>query len=54
MTPTPISQLAGTIAAQADAIEQGAVIGPLPDAVRRIAENVQTLQAWVEEQEEQE
>jgi hypothetical protein len=50
MTPTPITQLAGTIAAQADAIAEGTVIGPLPAAVKRIAENVETLQAWVDQE----
>lgn len=51
MTASHIAQLAGTIAAQADAIEQGAVIGPLPAAVKRLADNVDTLKAWVEAEE---
>lgn len=50
-TTSHIAQLAGTIAAQADAIEQGTVIGPLPAAVKRLADNVDTLKAWVEDEE---
>jgi hypothetical protein len=47
-TATHITQLAGTIAAQAEAIEQDTVIGPLPAAVKRLADNVELLKAWVE------
>lgn len=43
-----ITQLAGTIAAQAEAIEHGTVIGPMSAAVKRLAGNVDTLKAWVE------
>lgn len=48
VTAAHIAQLAGTIAAQADAIEQGTVIGPLAAAVKRLADNVDLLKAWVE------
>jgi hypothetical protein len=52
MTTNHIAQLAATIAAQADAIEQDTVIGPLPAAVTRLADNVDTLKAWIEQKDE--
>ncbi len=45
-TPEQIADLAGTIAAQAQAIAGGAVVGPVYGAVRRLAANVELLAAW--------
>lgn len=50
-TDAQIRQLAGTIAGQADAIDNGTVIGPLSAAVARLAENVDTLRHWVTQSE---
>lgn len=46
--PRHIAQLAGTIAAQADAIEANTISGPLSGAVARLVENVDTLRLWAE------
>jgi hypothetical protein len=45
-TQDQIRELADTIAAQAQAIADGAVTGPLFAAVRRLRSNVDTLEAW--------
>jgi len=39
-------ELAATIAAQAQAIADGTVTGPLRGAVARLAANADTLRAW--------
>lgn len=45
-TPEQIADLAGTIAAQAQAIADGTVAGPVYGAVRRLAANAELLAAW--------
>ena len=42
-----IRDLAQTIANQAQAIADGKVIGPLFPAVKRLADNVDTLAQWI-------
>lgn len=48
-TDEQIRELAGAIAAQATAIEEGRVNGPLRAAVKRVRDNADTLLAWMEE-----
>ena len=49
-TTEQITELASTIADQAQAIADGTVIGPLSAATARLIGNVQTLDAWVNSQ----
>lgn len=50
-TPSQISELAGAIAAQAEAIEKGTVNGRLLAAAKLLASNIETLVVWVEQAE---
>ncbi|HEY0640268.1 MAG TPA: hypothetical protein VGD67_21775 [Pseudonocardiaceae bacterium] len=45
-TQEQVTELARAIAAQAQAIADGTVVGPRYAAVRRLAANVDTLQCW--------
>ena len=48
-----IAELAGSIAQQAQAIEEGTINGRLVAAAIRLAENIDTLKAWAELAEQQ-
>lgn len=41
-----VRELAGVIAAQAQAIADGRVVGPVPAACKRVMTNAETLFAW--------
>lgn len=45
-TDAQITELASAIAAQAEAIATGTLVGPLDGAVRRLLANAETLAAW--------
>ncbi|MEM9608070.1 MAG: hypothetical protein AAGA99_11660 [Actinomycetota bacterium] len=44
-----IRELAEAIAARAQAIASGTLVGPRPGAVRQLVTNIETLDAWVNE-----
>lgn len=44
-----VTELAGAIADQAQAIADGTVRGPLNAAAARVRQNAETLEAWTEE-----
>jgi hypothetical protein len=47
MEATHIQDLAGTISEQALAIKEDRVIGPKSAAVKRLKNNIETLEAWI-------
>lgn len=51
MGKTAIQDQAAAIALQAEAIAAGTLVGPMRPAVLRMARNVETLLAWVEQDE---
>lgn len=46
-TEEQIVELASVIASQAQAIADGMVVGPRHSAAKRLADNVDTLTAWI-------
>jgi hypothetical protein len=46
-TEQQITDLAGAIVQQAEAIQKGTVVGPRYAAVKRLQHNVDTLAEWV-------
>ncbi|QAY06660.1 hypothetical protein SEA_COOKIES_136 [Mycobacterium phage Cookies] len=46
-TEVQIAELAAVVAAQAEAIAEGKVVGPRYAAVKRLQGNVETLTAWI-------